>query len=157
MSGDAAYEAMHYGPMWAALSYDELLKRCEDRGWSVSHRPSRDTMISTLIAVERKDMLATLDPLDRMQAEVAEWTVRFRGPSRKADPMADALIIAEEAGEVCRAVLKRAHGLRGETDWDAQLRDEAGDVLISLLSLAANEGWSLLEEAQRRWEEVRRR
>ena len=71
------------------------------------------------------------EKLDQIQAEVEEWTKRFRPtPEAAADPLADALSVAEEAGEVCRAVLKRAHGKRPGTDWSAQLRDEAGDVVI---------------------------
>ena len=98
------------------------------------------------------------EKLDQIQAEVEEWTKRFRPtPEAAADPLADALSVAEEAGEVCRAVLKRAHGKRPGTDWSAQLRDEAVDVVISLLSLAANEGWSLADAVAARWATVRTR
>ena len=93
--------------------------------------------------------------LDSIQAEVDRWTRRFRPtPEAAADPLADALSVAEEAGEVCRAVLKRSHGKRPETDWTKNLREEAADVVISLLSLAANEGWSLMDAVQERWVEV---
>lgn len=96
--------------------------------------------------------------LDAMQAEVDQWTRRFRpSPEAAADPMADALSVAEEAGEVCRAVLRRAHGKRPGTDWTAEVRIEAADVVISLLSLAANEGWSLLDAVAERWVEVQQR
>lgn len=96
--------------------------------------------------------------LNALQCEVGEWTRRFRTtPDAPANPLADAVAIAEEAGEVCRAVLKRAHGLRPDTDWDAQLRDEIGDVAITLLSLASNEGWSLADCITDRWQEVQHR
>jgi NTP pyrophosphatase (non-canonical NTP hydrolase) len=96
--------------------------------------------------------------LDAIQAEVDEWTRRFRPtPEAAADPMADALALAEEAGEVCRAVLKRSHGKRPGTDWTEQVRLEAADVAITLLSLAANEGWSLSDAIAERWAEVRTR
>jgi NTP pyrophosphatase (non-canonical NTP hydrolase) len=96
--------------------------------------------------------------LDAIQAGVNIWARRFRpSPEAAADPMADALSIAEEAGEVCRAVLKRAHGKRPGTDWTAEVRLEAADVVISLLSLAANEGWSLADAVVERWDEVSHR
>ena len=96
--------------------------------------------------------------LDAVQAQVDTWTRQFRPtPEAAADPMADALCIAEEAGEVCRAVLKRSHGKRPDVDWSAQLRDEVGDVVIGLLSLAANEGWSLADAVTERWAEVSQR
>jgi NTP pyrophosphatase (non-canonical NTP hydrolase) len=96
--------------------------------------------------------------LDAIQAEVDEWTRRFRPtPESAADPMADALALAEEAGEVCRAVLKRSHGKRPGTDWTEQVRLETADVAITLLSLAANEGWSLSDAITERWAEVRTR
>ena len=99
-----------------------------------------------------------MSDLDAIQAEVDEWTRRFRPtPEAAADPMADALALAEEAGEVCRAVLKRAHGKRPGIDWTAEVRLEAADVLITLLSLAANEGWSLADALTERWSEVRTR
>jgi NTP pyrophosphatase (non-canonical NTP hydrolase) len=98
------------------------------------------------------------ETLDTIQAEVDEWTRRFRPtPESAADPMADALALAEEAGEVCRAVLKRAHGKRPGTDWTEQVRLEAADVAICLLSLAANEGWSLADAIAERWAEVQTR
>ena len=93
--------------------------------------------------------------LNQIQVEVDEWTRKFRPtPEAAADPLADALCIAEEAGEVCRAVLKRHHGKRPGTDWTEQVRIEAADVAIGLLSLAANEGWSLAEAIADRWVEV---
>jgi NTP pyrophosphatase (non-canonical NTP hydrolase) len=93
--------------------------------------------------------------LDELQLEVAEWTKKFHGDG-DPNPLLDALAVAEEAGEVCRAALKRANGIR-EGDWSANLREEAADVVITLLSLAANEGWSLSEAVDERWEEVRTR
>lgn len=96
--------------------------------------------------------------LIRIQGEVAEWTKKFRPtPDAPHNPLADALAVAEEAGEVCRAVLKRSHGNRPDTDWNKNLREEAADVVITLLSLAANEGWSLSDAVAERWEEVRAR
>lgn len=68
------------------------------------------------------------------------------------------LALAEEAGEVARAILKREHqrdgdGDRGgERDWTANLRKEVAQVVITCMSLAEREGFSLrdaiLEEMQ---------
>lgn len=92
--------------------------------------------------------------LDVLQAEAGAWCdERFPG-TNDAD---DALCIAEEAGEVCRAVLKRKHGQRPGTDWDAEVRLEAADVIISVLCLAYREGWSLADAVTERWEFVKNR
>ena len=94
--------------------------------------------------------------LDSIQAEIAEWTTKFHIDGNP-DPLADALAICEEAGEVARAVLKRAHGQRPGTDWEAQLYDELGDLAITIMSLCANEGWSFGRLVADRWDEVKHR
>jgi NTP pyrophosphatase (non-canonical NTP hydrolase) len=69
-----------------------------------------------------------------------------------------ALGLAEEAGEVCRAVLKRIHGTRGTTEqWTAEIRKEAGDVVLVLLGLASYEGFSLAQAVVDRWAETEHR
>lgn len=69
-----------------------------------------------------------------------------------------ALLLAEETGEICRAVLKRSQGVRGTVaDWTAEIRKEAADVYIGLLALAAIEDFSLEDEVARRWTDVERR
>lgn len=66
-----------------------------------------------------------------------------------------ALNVVEEAGEVARAVLKRAQGIRGTHEhWSAELQKEVGDVVISLMCLAAIEGFDLGEAVDKRWDAV---
>ena len=78
--------------------------------------------------------------LSAMQAEVAEWH-RREFPVVRAEWLA--MIVSEEAGEVTRAVLKLAQGIRTETDWRAEIEKESADVLGGLLALADRFGFSL--------------
>lgn len=59
-----------------------------------------------------------------------------------------ALALAEEAGEVARAVIKRNHAARSEgdrppTDWTHNLRVELAQVVVVALKMAEREGFSL--------------
>lgn len=59
-----------------------------------------------------------------------------------------ALALAEEAGEVARAVIKRNHASRSEgdrppTDWTHNLRVELAQVVVVALKMAEREGFSL--------------
>lgn len=92
---------------------------------------------------------------ETMQRRMLAWSLD-RWPDE--DVLSDALGIAEEAGEVCRAVLKRRHGTRGtKADWTAQLRSEAADTTIVLLVLAEREGFDLLAAVAERFAEVEHR
>lgn len=59
------------------------------------------------------------------------------------------LALAEEAGEVARAILKREHARRGEgdrnkeRDWTENLRKELSQVVVVAMSIAQHEGFSL--------------
>lgn len=58
--------------------------------------------------------------------------------------LTEGLSLAEEAGEVCRAILKRHHGTRGPAEgWSAQLRQELAQVVAQCFVLAALEGFTL--------------
>ena len=92
----------------------------------------------------KEDLMNT--EIDALQRRVGEWSeAMFRSDGSPPNPLANALAIAEETGEVCRAVLKRSHGGRPETDWHAELPGEVADVVITALVLAHNEGFSLAE------------
>lgn len=90
-----------------------------------------------------------------MQAQVAGWV----GHNFPTDtPETVALGIAEEAGEVCRAVLKRFQGIRGSREqWNAEIRKECADVLLKLYHLAVAEGFDLSEALESRWQEISKR
>ncbi len=86
--------------------------------------------------------------LDEVQAQVAA-IVDTLWPGE--DEKNRALALAEEAGEVARATLKRDHARKqvgdrvDERDWDANLRLEVSQVVINCLAIAQAEGWSLRE------------
>ena len=84
------------------------------------------------------------------QAEVTAWLTDNFGPDRSVEQQV--LVLAEEVGELARAVVKRAQGIRGtHAEWTAQLHAEAADVLITLLAIAGTEGFDLTETAARKW------
>jgi NTP pyrophosphatase (non-canonical NTP hydrolase) len=90
-----------------------------------------------------------------MQNQVHAWSVRNFGELPQTEIT---LGLAEEVGELCRAVLKRSQGIRmTREEWDAEIRKELGDCVIKLLDIAAYEGVLLAEVASERWAEVRRR
>lgn len=92
-----------------------------------------------------------LSPSD-LQASMHEESLR-RWPDMDAE--SEALALAEEAGEVCRAVLKRGRGIRGSSEeWTDNLRTEITQTAAVLCNLAAIEGFDLFEamlEEHCRW------
>ena len=53
----------------------------------------------------------------------------------------EGLALSEEAGEVCRAILKRREGTRGTPNqWTQQLALEIGQAMFVLLNIAMLEG-----------------
>ena len=90
-----------------------------------------------------------------VQAEIHAWSVQNFGESPQTIVT---LGLAEEVGELCRAVLKREQGIRGSTEeWTAEIHKELGDCVIKLLDIAAYEGVDLAEVACSRWAVVSRR
>lgn len=99
---------------------------------------------------------------ENLQTAIGCWTRTQFGPS--TDSFHDALAIAEEAGEVCRAILKRHQADIGTSNrneslehWEQAIRDEVADLIITALSLAENEGFDAMAETRRRFNEVRQR
>ena len=94
--------------------------------------------------------------LNRFQVEVAEW--HEKQPWRDDDQVAITLGLAEEAGEVARAVLKRHQAIRGtHEEWTQEVWKELGDVLIKAAAIANKEGIDLEDVIVARWADVRRR
>lgn len=92
-------------------------------------------------------------PVGPTQGEVGAWLDEHFGPFRSVEHQA--LVLAEEVGELCRAVVKRAQGIRAShAEWTAQLHAEAADVLITLLAIAATEGFDLHAAAAAKWAAV---
>jgi NTP pyrophosphatase (non-canonical NTP hydrolase) len=82
-------------------------------------------------------------PLDDLQTLVSLSADRL-WPGQTVEE--SGLALAEEAGEVCRALLKRQHGVRGtRSEWDENLRIEIAQVAGVCLHIANQEGWSLFE------------
>lgn len=62
----------------------------------------------------------------------------------KANTERYGLAIAEEAGEVCRAILKRALGIRGTyARWTEEIQKETCDLIVTLIMLAVIEDFDL--------------
>jgi NTP pyrophosphatase (non-canonical NTP hydrolase) len=94
--------------------------------------------------------------LEKFQTEVAEW--HEKQPWSEDDQVAITLGLAEEAGEVARAVLKRHQGIRGtHEEWTDEIWKELGDVLIKCAAIANREGILLEDVIVARWCDVRRR
>lgn len=88
------------------------------------------------------------------QTVIAEWCQRqFRNSLE-----IQTLQMVEEAGEVCRAIVKRHQGIRGSyEEWTTKLRQELGDVFISLNNVAELAGFDLMVVSVLRWDEISRR
>jgi NTP pyrophosphatase (non-canonical NTP hydrolase) len=86
--------------------------------------------------------------LDAYQAAVAHlWEVLH--PDESISDIGNSL--AEESGEVNRAIIKRKRGSSRSDDWDRDLRHESIDLLVNLLAVAWKEGYSLGDQLVERW------
>lgn len=96
--------------------------------------------------MNRDAILAALRPLESFQSAV-EGEARRRWPASYTIGN-EGLALAEEAGEVCRAILKRAEGTRGTPEeWTAAVRKEVGQVFLVLCGISSLEEFSLAEAA----------
>jgi len=91
----------------------------------------------------------------KINKEIANWVENnFRAETRATITLG----IAEEAGEVCRAVLKQQQGIRGTyEEWDEEIKKELADVYIKLVHLASFIGWDLSKLIETRWIEIQKR
>ena len=87
-------------------------------------------------------MNINVESVKTTQSEIGAWQAReFRSGGESPNWYSDALIIAEETGEVCRCFVKRQQDIRGGSDhWCNELRKELGDVAITVLAFGANWG-----------------
>lgn len=86
----------------------------------------------------------------QLQQEVGDW---HRRVYPDAATSAIAMKLAEETGEVCRAVDRMIY----QGGWADQLAEEAGDVVIALTALCERLGVDLDAAVTSRWSEVRQR
>lgn len=91
--------------------------------------------------------------LNTFQAAVGHWHGQ-RFPEAKASHIA--LKLAEETGEVCRALVESSFPSRSDHHRES-LADELGDVLIVLAALASKCGISLAKAVEARWKIVEAR
>ena len=97
--------------------------------------------------------------LEVMQSECAAWSDHnFDMPNLSPEDQR-ALIaltgVAEEAGEIVRAIRKLCQGIRGtRAEWIEEIRKEGGDVVIQLISGFNALGLDLNQAITDRWESV---
>lgn len=92
-----------------------------------------------------------MSAIRQLQLEVGPWQ-RERWPMTATRERAT-LKLGEEAGELLGAVVKLEEGRRTPQD----VRDEIGDVLIALASVADLHGFDLHDCVAQRWAEVQTR
>lgn len=89
-----------------------------------------------------------------IQNEQAVWAgEKFAGQTREQS----ALGVAEEAGELCHATLKRSQGLIDEDTFCDKAKDAVGDVAIFLIDYCNLNGWDFQAIVQETWEHVKNR
>jgi NTP pyrophosphatase (non-canonical NTP hydrolase) len=93
--------------------------------------------------------------ISALQDAVTIWCRRnFPGTT----PELDVLGTCEEVGELARAALKRAQGIRGTAEeWEAEIQKECGDIFLKLCCVADAYGFDLRTAILARWEVVRQR
>jgi NTP pyrophosphatase (non-canonical NTP hydrolase) len=93
--------------------------------------------------------------IEELQREVAEWA-RHNFPNMER--VLGVSAVAEEAGELLRAVRKQAQRIRGtRLQWDEEIMKEAGDVFIALCQAADTCEFDLDAAIRNRWAVVRQR
>jgi NTP pyrophosphatase (non-canonical NTP hydrolase) len=108
------------------------------------------------VEVDVMDKPMEVESLEDLQAEVAKW--REKQPWAGGSLVESTLGLAEEAGEVCRAVLKQEQAIRGSwADWQEEIEKELGDVIIKACDVASTAGIDLTGAVIERWAGVRKR
>lgn len=94
-------------------------------------------------------------PLEAVVRESSFWHRRNFPDATLAD---QGLVLAEEVGEVCRAIVKDGQAIRGtHLQWMAELRKELGDVAIATMVVSHVAGFDFPQLVADRWEEIRQR
>lgn len=88
--------------------------------------------------------------------EIAAWRRRELPTTDAAtQELLSGMKVAEEAGELVGALVKRTQGIRGVTG--ADVLDELGDVLITALAVAVDLGCDPAQVLEQRWATVSQR
>lgn len=157
-NGERLVNCRGYGVPGALMAVDQPchmvreVKPHDPHGWWANHGPDE-----RLARCPGYDIRAASQPvsLPELQRGVEAWVNHNFGESSR---VVEALGLAEEVGELCRAVLKQEQGIRGTyAEWDAEIAKEIGDVLIKLASVATACGVDLEFAVKDRWETIRQR
>lgn len=77
-----------------------------------------------------------------LQKMVGEWGEKNFPEENRITAMRCTLGVAEEAGELAHAILKRDQGIRGtREEHDEAAQDAIGDIVVYLMHLCHTEGW----------------
>lgn len=133
-------------------------------GWESSQGANLEVFVAQSLELPCRPIENYMDDVDE------EVPTRLVGPSTaevkdwKFDNFDEETIVettlglAEETGELCRAVLKRYQGIRGEASyWSDEVRKEVADVVIKAHDVAGMEGFDLMMAVAERWADVVRR
>lgn len=89
------------------------------------------------------------------QTEVSEWLIERFGPNRDLTAQFHKLI--SEVGELSDAILGRTEGFPPPTEgWEQNLRDEAADVVLTVMAISVTEKFSLAEAVASKWSRRKR-
>ena len=151
-------EPRHKAPCYMRSDMQALLM-CDViyllRGWERSTGATAE-----LLAAKAAGLQIWFEPtgpthIRLLQEDMADWQQRHFGDG---DELSASVGLAEEVGEVCRAVVKRHQGIRGtREEWDAEIRKEVGDVFIKLVDVARTYGFDLADAIAERWGTIQRR
>jgi len=133
-------------------------------GWECSQGATLEVYVAQALGIPCRLVSNYTDDIDeeistRMvgptTAEVKEWKLENFDEENITETT---LGLAEETGELCRAVLKRYQGIRGEAAyWSEEVRKELADVVIKAHDVAGKEGFDLTVAVAERWEDIRLR
>lgn len=107
-----------------------------------------------LSAPRRRGFLENVMRLYTIQHNVGEWA---KQNFKERSEITCILGIAEEVGELARAVLKGMQGIRPEECTPEKKKDAVGDIMIFLLDYCALMEWDIEDIIEDTWEEVRKR
>jgi NTP pyrophosphatase (non-canonical NTP hydrolase) len=89
------------------------------------------------------------------QVEVSEWLIERFGPDRDLGAQFHKLI--SEVGELSDAILGRHEGFPPPAEgWEQNLRDEAADVVLTIMAIAVTEKFSLGGAVADKWRRRKR-
>jgi NTP pyrophosphatase (non-canonical NTP hydrolase) len=129
--------------------------KCED----TTH--VHDVTHGTLGYDQPREALYWADGPGNLQKRIIAWiTASFGERAEKGTDAAlvqvfgQALVTVEEVGEMVRCLVKAQQGIRQDTDWVAELKNEMGDVGITLLALAEQSGIDFWDATRSRFDHV---